>query len=101
MVDAADKDRFQDAKMELEVIVFSIIPKHVPLLILGNKIDIKNAVSEKELRIALNLGFTTGKNSLDVPKGLRPIELFMCSLVKRVGLAQGLRWLCWQMRNSF
>ena len=57
----------------------------VPIVVLGNKIDIKNAVPEDELKIALGL---------DVKKiDGTPIEVFMCSVSKRIGHAIGFKWL--------
>jgi GTP-binding protein SAR1 len=92
----------------------------VPLLLLGNKIDKKNALSEGELRTGLDLQQTTGKvgrllmfwgrpvravvshlqlrvcywqGKLILAEDVRPIELFMCSFANRCGYGDGLRWL--------
>ena len=60
-------------------------------MIFGNKIDKKDALKEEELREVLGLGYhsTYGKDAAAKNPGVRPIEIFMCSVMKRVGYADG------------
>jgi GTP-binding protein SAR1 len=93
MVDTTDHQRFREAKDELTKLLTSDELAKTPFLILGNKIDAKQAVSEDVLKQALGLErLTTGKKNTNV-KGQQPIEVFMCSVVKRAGFADGFRWL--------
>lgn len=91
IVDATDRERFPEAKRELDV-CFNVITgrsifytshnyflpqalltseelANVPFLILGNKIDLGRAASEEELRYQLGLFETYGK------------EVFCCAKV--------------------
>jgi len=92
MVDSTDIKRFPECKKELSKLLTHDTLAQVPFMVLGNKIDLKTAVSENQLRRALGLEETTGKKA-KVPDGIRPIETFMCSVVKRAGYEKGFRWL--------
>ena len=54
----------------------------------------RTAVGEDELRAALGLEnyprFPVGSY---VPEGTRPIELFMCSVSKKIGYGEAFEWL--------
>lgn len=93
LVDAHDRDRFPEAKKELDGLLSSEDLADVPFLILGNKIDMGRAASEDELRISLGLHQnTTGKGKVAL-NGIRPMELYMCSVVRRSGYGDGFKWL--------
>ena len=57
MVDAADRDRLPEVKKELDELMSMKELEEVPFVVMGNKIDMKDAVSEEELREYLGLHF--------------------------------------------
>ena len=65
------------------------------ILTITLQIDIPGAASEDELRQVFGLyGQTTGKGKVsrsELPG--RPLELFMCSVLKRQGYGEGFRWI--------
>jgi GTP-binding protein SAR1 len=95
LVDAADAARFDEARDELTALLTDPRLADVPVLVLGNKIDLPRAASEAALRAALGLGthLTTGKGGAALPDRMRPVEVFMCSVVNRAGYADGFRWV--------
>ncbi|KAI6698920.1 hypothetical protein NL676_019039 [Syzygium grande] len=95
LVDACDKDRFAESKEELDALLTDESLSKVPFLVLGNKIDIPYAASEDELRYYMGLtSFTTGKGNVDLTgTNIRPLEVFMCSIVRKMGYGEGFRWL--------
>jgi len=96
LVDAADRTRFLEAREELTRLLEDPSLRHLPIVVLGNKIDIPVAVSEDELRSSLGLHqhMTMGKDATNKSATqARPLEIFMVSVVKRMGYAEAFRWL--------
>eukprot|EP00602_Paraphysomonas_sp_CaronLab_P002693 CAMPEP_0185023606 /NCGR_PEP_ID=MMETSP1103-20130426/6263_1 /TAXON_ID=36769 /ORGANISM="Paraphysomonas bandaiensis, Strain Caron Lab Isolate" /LENGTH=187 /DNA_ID=CAMNT_0027556275 /DNA_START=99 /DNA_END=659 /DNA_ORIENTATION=+ len=93
IVDAVDRDRFPEAKRELDALLTSEELANVPFLILGNKIDLGRAASEEDLRYQLGLFETYGKETKgERDANVRPIELYMCSVVRKMGYGDGFKW---------
>ncbi|XP_076836937.1 small COPII coat GTPase SAR1B isoform X2 [Brachyhypopomus gauderio] len=92
---AQDHSRLAESKTELDALMTDETIGNVPILILGNKIDKPEAISEEKLRELFGLyGQTTGKGNVPLKElNTRPLEVFMCSVLKRQGYGEGFRWL--------
>jgi len=94
MIDAASRERFEESKIELDELLQLEDLKETPFLILDNKIDIPGCASEEDIRASLGIVQTWGKHigGQRIP-GVRPIEVFPCSVVKRMGVKEGFNWV--------
>jgi GTP-binding protein SAR1 len=94
IIDAHDRQRFPESSMALNQLLTDDLLSDIPILVLGNKIDIPGAVSEDDIRREFSLYQTTGKDMNGVKNaGVRPIELYMCSIVRKMGYTEGFQWL--------
>lgn len=95
VVDASEQTRFEEAKAELHGILLEQQVNHCPVLILGNKIDCPNAVSQTSLCAALGIDSLLSGKTVSVKDlgGRRPMEIYMCSIIKKQGYGEGFRWL--------
>lgn len=100
LVDCTDNERLEEAKEELDTLLQNKSVIDVPVAVLYNKIDKTGAASENDLSERLQLmRHKTGK--ILAPKqdlAGRPLETFSCSVVKRVGYGEALRWLAYYVK---
>ncbi|KAF8821729.1 putative small GTP-binding protein sar1 [Cardiosporidium cionae] len=94
MVDATDRQRFAESREELNHLLGTQELYDVPFVVLGNKIDLPQAASEDELRQQLGLfSHVTYRKDRKGDSNTRAVELFMCSVLKRMGYADAFKWL--------
>ena len=94
VIDAADRERFSKCKKILESLLTAPEFYKIPIVIFGNKNDKKDAVSEEELRFGIGLSSKSSWETEKINKiDEKPIEVFMCSVIKRRGYIEGLKWL--------
>ncbi|GLC35257.1 hypothetical protein PLESTB_000584000 [Pleodorina starrii] len=119
LLDSTDRERLPEAATELTALLREPCLADVPFLVLGNKIDLPGAASEGELRNWLGLppppAAAAGSSGAKLGSwgrlaaffggpagarqggggggGERPVELFMCSVLRRMGFGEGFRWL--------
>eukprot|EP01130_Rhizamoeba_saxonica_P001712 TRINITY_DN11574_c0_g1_i1.p1 TRINITY_DN11574_c0_g1~~TRINITY_DN11574_c0_g1_i1.p1 ORF type:complete len:186 (-),score=45.35 TRINITY_DN11574_c0_g1_i1:94-651(-) len=82
LVDAAHVERIQESATELQQLMSSDTLRDVPFLILGNKVDLPEALGPPELKQELGL--------MHCPHNHR---VFMCSILEKQGYGEGLIWL--------
>ena len=94
VVDASNRERIPEARYELFNALKDDEARHVPVLILANKVDnTETAMSEMELIDALQLSqYLYGEDS--------HMKLCMCSIKRNEGFSDGLKWLIKQQIKS-
>lgn len=80
VVDTSDYERFPECRKELNNIISDM--ENTPILVLGNKIDRPTSCSRSSLSYQLGIN-----EKEDI------VGLFMCSIVKKVGIKEGFAWL--------
>eukprot|EP00276_Gloeochaete_wittrockiana_P007610 CAMPEP_0184650886 /NCGR_PEP_ID=MMETSP0308-20130426/8462_1 /TAXON_ID=38269 /ORGANISM="Gloeochaete witrockiana, Strain SAG 46.84" /LENGTH=191 /DNA_ID=CAMNT_0027084733 /DNA_START=56 /DNA_END=631 /DNA_ORIENTATION=+ len=93
VIDAAERSRFDESRAELAGLLAEPDLQGVPFLILGNKVDKPDAASEDELKRTFDIYQTTGKGRTSVDANIRPIEIFMCSILEKFGYGEGFKWV--------
>jgi GTP-binding protein SAR1 len=94
LIDASEPERFPEAKTALDTLFTDEALRQTPLLVLANKIDLPSSASEDQLRAMFGLHQTIGKDATRASSnGIRAVELFMCSILKRQGFKEGFQWL--------
>ncbi|KAL9656471.1 hypothetical protein ABK040_005235 [Willaertia magna] len=99
IVDANDKKRLTEASNELQKILKDNDLENIPVLVIGNKVDIPTALSEEELAYSLGIqGLRTGKTAGLATNNRRPLELFMSSVVNHFNITESFEWLASYMK---
>jgi GTP-binding protein SAR1 len=93
LVDSADVKRFSEVKEELDSVLNTPELHNIPIAILANKIDKNGAASEEEIREALDINGLFSKDT-------RPMELFMCSVIRKIGYSKALEWLSGYLKDN-
>uniref|UniRef100_A0A915LTU0 small monomeric GTPase n=1 Tax=Meloidogyne javanica TaxID=6303 RepID=A0A915LTU0_MELJA len=93
LVDVADLERIQEAREELWSLMQDEQVSSAPILVLGNKIDKVNALGEDQLKYYLGIQQYCTGNVSRADLATRPLEVFMCSVLRRQGYGEGFRWL--------
>ena len=99
IVDTADSSRFEESQREFQEIIKNEELKDIPIVIMGNKIDKREARPEEELLqvFGLKMQSSFGTQILTELEG-KPVKLFMCSVVKKTGIKESFDWLTTKLK---
>lgn len=99
IVDSADASRFEESKNEFDQILKSEELQNIPIVILGNKIDKREAQGEMALKKVFELEKESsfGAQPVEEKEG-KPVKLFMCSVVKKTGIKEAFDWLTTKLK---
>jgi len=86
LVDSSDKDRIDEASLELSALLEDEHLKDVPFAVLGNKSDLPS-LSLPQLQAALKLQNVSGTS----------VQMFSCSVINGTGYGDAFRWLSEQL----
>jgi len=102
LVDVSDTNRLGESKGEFRAILKEESLKNVPIAVLGTKIDLKTAISEDKLKDEFGIrNLTTGKEvKEEPPEDIRPLEVFMCSLINDEGFGDAFRWIASNLEKA-
>ncbi|DAZ98522.1 TPA: hypothetical protein N0F65_007021 [Lagenidium giganteum] len=89
VLDAARLEHFSKAKSELHVLLTSDVLRHAVFVVLGNQCD-KAAAQALDWQ----------KHAYSEDGSKRPIELFMCSALRRQGYIDGFHWMANALANQ-
>ena len=93
VIDAADLQRLDEAKEQLNKYMEIEELKDIPILVLGNKQDIIGSLSREELMEKLGIKQMTPLEASSKPKGERAIRVQMISAKQDFGYEVGFNWL--------
>lgn len=95
LVDACDKERFAESKKELNALLSDDALMNV--VSRSSSWATRSTYPVQHLRMSSHLGLTnltTGKGKVVLSDtNVRPLEVFMCSIVQKMGYGDGFRWL--------
>ena len=99
VVDSSDSARFEESRKEFEEILKSEELGEIPIVILANKIDKREARPEEELMSVFGLKEQTNFGT-QIKETLqkKPVKLFSCSVVKKTGIQEAFDWLTTKLK---